>query len=247
MEWMGRRLRWIDAPKEIKEWVAAMTGINNLLKEVETKCSSDSWQPWSKREGWKKDLGTGFPKVKPLSSIVPETKVSAEPYMKSRNVGKFPKLSLKERLLKEVKKKGVWKVSNTTKRLPPRVAVDEDDLQLKDLQVSNSKKYSLEETTDNDSGDMEVEIEENVDAAMKVEDASIQKWKWLKEPDTHRRTELKRKWKQRLEELSCFEKKGANQYCCKVERCKEEEILRNEEELFLHCYTAHGFWTNVEF
>ena len=94
---------------------------------------------------------------------------------------------------------------------------------------------------------MEVEIEEIDDAVRKVEDASTQKWKQLKEADTHRRIELKRKWKQRVEEWSCFEKKGENQYCCKIEKCKEEEILRNEEELFLHCYRAHGFWTNVEF
>ena len=49
LEWMGRRLRYIDAAGEIKEWVAAMSTINSLLKQVEIKRCSNNWMPWSKR------------------------------------------------------------------------------------------------------------------------------------------------------------------------------------------------------
>ena len=247
IEWMGRRLRWIDDPAEIKEWVAVMTAINKLLKEVETKCCSDSWHPWSKREGGKKELGTGIRTVKPLRANAPETKERMEPNKKSWFDGRLPKLSLKERLLKEVKKKVAGKVSINTKGLPPRVAVDEEVLELKAFQVSNLKKIQEEYMNDNDSGVMEVDIVDNDDAARKVKESSIQKWKWLQEAGTPRRIELNWKWKQRLDEKIFFEKKGVNQYRCNLERCKEEETCRNEEELFLHSYTVHGFWNNVEF
>ena len=41
MEWMARRLRYIDGAGEIKEWAAAMSALNVVLKEVDFKDSSD--------------------------------------------------------------------------------------------------------------------------------------------------------------------------------------------------------------
>ena len=78
IEWMGTRLRWIDQQENIKVRVADMTAISNSLKEVETKWSSNSWQPWSKRQGWKKNLRIGIRTMKPYSMIVPEAKVRTE-------------------------------------------------------------------------------------------------------------------------------------------------------------------------
>ena len=44
MEWMARRLRYIDGAGEIKEWAAAMSALNVVLKEVDFKDSSDNWR-----------------------------------------------------------------------------------------------------------------------------------------------------------------------------------------------------------
>ena len=152
-----------------------------------------------------------------------------------------------ERLLKEVKKKGAWKGSSAPKRLPPRVAVEGDDLTMKGLQVSDMKSNLWDETPESDRGDMEVDIDEDDDAARKIEVSSMQKWKWLQEADTPRKVELKGKWKQRLELRNLFAKKGEDQYCCLLERCRGEETCWNERQLFLHCYREHRFWNNVEF
>ena len=48
-EWMARRLRKIDDVVEIKEWIAAMSAINTLLKEFEFKEYRNTWQPWRKK------------------------------------------------------------------------------------------------------------------------------------------------------------------------------------------------------
>ena len=45
---MGRRIRYIDEVGDIKEWVAAMSALNDLLKEVDIKGSSDNWRPWKR-------------------------------------------------------------------------------------------------------------------------------------------------------------------------------------------------------
>ena len=133
------------------------------------------------------------------------------------------------------------------KGIPPRVEVDEEVIERRAIKASNLEKIQKEQFIDNDSGEMEVDIVDNDDAARKVKESSIQKWKWLQDAGTPRRRELKRNWIQRLNEKLFFEKKGANQYSCKLERCKEEETCRNEEELFQHSYTAHGFLNNVKF
>ena len=224
-----------------------MTAINKLLKEVETKCCSDSWQPWRKREGEKQVIGTGIRSVNPKRANVPETIERMDPNKKSWLDGRHPKLSLKERLLKEVKKKEAGKVSINPKGLPPRVEVDEEALDQRAIQASNLKMIQKEHMNDNDSGEMEVDFVDKVEAARKVKASGIQKWKWMQDADTPRRRELKWKWKQRLEEKLFFEKKGANQFGCNLERCKEEETCRDEEDLFIHIYTAHGFWNNVKF
>ena len=108
MEWMGRRLRYIDEPGLIGEWVVAMTAINTLLKEVESKCCTDDWQPWSKKEGGeKKDLTKEMPRSKrthglvELLRLVPEGKKSMEPNKKVRIEGNFPKTGLHGRFLQD--------------------------------------------------------------------------------------------------------------------------------------------------
>ena len=56
LEWMSRRLRWIDDAYEIQQWILAMTSINSLLKGVgkEKETYTDGWKPWKKKE----NLGT---------------------------------------------------------------------------------------------------------------------------------------------------------------------------------------------
>ena len=48
MEWKGRRLRYIHGAGEIKEWAAVKSALNVVLKEVDTKGSSDNWWPWKR-------------------------------------------------------------------------------------------------------------------------------------------------------------------------------------------------------
>ena len=59
IEWMGRRLRYIDGAGEIKEWAAAMSALNVVLKEVDIKGSSDNWRPWK----WSKEVAREDPKA----------------------------------------------------------------------------------------------------------------------------------------------------------------------------------------
>ena len=47
IEWMGRKLRWIDDAADIENWASAMRELNLLLKEVEIKEYKDNWKPWS--------------------------------------------------------------------------------------------------------------------------------------------------------------------------------------------------------
>ena len=59
MEWMGRRLRYIDGAGEIKEWATAMSALNVVLKEIDIKGSADNWRPWKKsKEVVREDLRT---------------------------------------------------------------------------------------------------------------------------------------------------------------------------------------------
>ena len=46
MEWMSRRIRHIDDAGKIMEWMAAMSAINKVLKEIDTTVYKDEWRPW---------------------------------------------------------------------------------------------------------------------------------------------------------------------------------------------------------
>ena len=52
LEWMSRRLRWIDEVAAIREWVAVMTAINKLMKEAakDTETYKDCWRPYQAEE-----------------------------------------------------------------------------------------------------------------------------------------------------------------------------------------------------
>ena len=54
LEYMSRRLRHIDDVGKIEQWIAAMTAINTLLKDIEIKDYKDEWRPWGHRK--KKDM-----------------------------------------------------------------------------------------------------------------------------------------------------------------------------------------------
>ena len=57
LEWMGRRIRYIDEAGDITEWVAAMSALNSLLNEVDIKGSSDNWRPWRRtKDAMKEDF-----------------------------------------------------------------------------------------------------------------------------------------------------------------------------------------------
>ena len=52
LEWMSRRLRWIDDAIEIREWLDAMSAINKLITEVprEPENFTDGWRPYKENE-----------------------------------------------------------------------------------------------------------------------------------------------------------------------------------------------------
>ena len=123
--------------------------------------------------------------------------------------------------------------------LPQRVAVDEEVLEQKIVQLSNLNKNQKEHKNDNDSGEIEVDSVDIDDAARKVKDSSIKKWKWLQDADTPRRIELNSKWKQKLDEGFFVEKKGVNQYRCHLDRRKEEETMK--KNFFFTAIQFKGF------
>ena len=62
LEWMKRRIRYIDYAGELKDWVDAMMVINSLLMEVNIKEFTCKWKPWSNREdGVNMDFGRWIP------------------------------------------------------------------------------------------------------------------------------------------------------------------------------------------
>ena len=136
LEWMERRLRYIDNANEIKDWVTSMKTINSLLKEVDIKSCSDSWKPWRKRE---------YRVKKDLSKTVFESTVCSKPSKNRRNVETYPKLSLNENLLKDMKKKEASLLPIKSKALPPRVQLEVDVLDMKDLIGTSVKVISKEE------------------------------------------------------------------------------------------------------
>ena len=118
LEWMGRRLRHIDDAGEIKNWVSAMNDINCLLKEVDIKECSDGWRPYRKRDyGLKKDIGDS----------VLDTAANTWSLKRIKKMESIPTLGLKDRLLKEIKKKEEWKLP-TQKVIPPRVQVNFEEI-----------------------------------------------------------------------------------------------------------------------
>ena len=56
LEFMSRRLRHIDDVGKIKQWIAAMTAINTLLKDIDIKDYTDDWRPWGHRKKTDKAL-----------------------------------------------------------------------------------------------------------------------------------------------------------------------------------------------
>ena len=48
LEWMGRRLRYIDDAEKINDWAMAMKTLNSVLKDLDIKDCSDGWKPWTK-------------------------------------------------------------------------------------------------------------------------------------------------------------------------------------------------------
>ena len=46
-EWMSTRLRKINKPPEIEDWIAAMTSVHKLMLEVgkNTEVYKDGWRP----------------------------------------------------------------------------------------------------------------------------------------------------------------------------------------------------------
>ena len=60
LEWMSRRLRWIDEATSIKEWVDAMESVYSLMNRVSTKTQAyeDGWRPWHATEIDKNPFGS---------------------------------------------------------------------------------------------------------------------------------------------------------------------------------------------
>ena len=111
MEWMGRRLRYIDGAGEIKEWATAMSALNVVLKEIDIKGSADNWRPWQKsKEVAREDLRTTG------SQCWEDT------------------LTSKKAMGTETNER--WKKPFLAKECPPRVQVEEDDEDMFDPKVA---------------------------------------------------------------------------------------------------------------
>ena len=66
LEWMARRIRHIDNGGKLIEWIAAMTAINKLLKEIDTtKVYRDEWTPWPHGKKSEKVLKMDVDEVEP--------------------------------------------------------------------------------------------------------------------------------------------------------------------------------------
>ena len=107
MEWMGRRLRYIDEAGEIKEWAAAMSALNSVLKEVDIKVTTDNWRPWRRPNDSEKVDG----KIKSTSS---------------REDSLASKMGMETKMT--VSRKALFQASDR----PPRVQVEGDDVEMKD-------------------------------------------------------------------------------------------------------------------
>ena len=116
MEYMGRRLRHIDAAGEIKEWVGAMTALNSLLKDLNIKSCTDNWRPWKST----KEVGNDELR-KPMTGRVPE---------------KIERRSNTGRVTEKIKMRDI---TGLAKGRPPRVQVKGDDVGMFDPKAAVMK------------------------------------------------------------------------------------------------------------
>ena len=132
LEWMSRRLRWIDDAAEIQQWVSAMTAINKLLKGVskEKETYTDGWRPWKEQDqlrqnakwdereatGRHMDVDAGVEDTEEADTVLKEAKHKTENW------------SFKEKAIMDDKKKAVLKMLDPQLVLPPRVEVGEDEI-----------------------------------------------------------------------------------------------------------------------
>ena len=66
---MARRLRHIDDPREIAEWIDAMTAINKLLKGIEIKVYRDEWRPRRREKVARKTLNMDIDVEEPAMEL----------------------------------------------------------------------------------------------------------------------------------------------------------------------------------
>ena len=152
---MSRKLRHIDDVGKIMEWTAAMTAINRLLNDINIKEYRDDWRPWRERNKMGKVRKMDIDEEEPTKGMkkIQEQVLPPlmSPTMRTKKIGikddggmiagendtwslkrikkteSIPTLGLKDRLLKEIKKKEEWKLP-TQKVIPPRVQVNFEEI-----------------------------------------------------------------------------------------------------------------------
>ena len=150
MEWMGRRLRYIDEAGEIKEWAAALSALNCVLKEVDIKETTDNWRPWRRPNDSEKVDG----KIKSTSSRWD---------------------SLASKMGMETKKTVRGKSHILANAHPPRVHVEGDD-----VEMLNPKAAVLEmlrwpqKDTWSDSEDRDGDVREQDEATTELQETNSQ-------------------------------------------------------------------------
>ena len=151
MEWMGRRLRYIDVAGEIKEWVVAMSALNCLLKELDIKSCSDNWTPWKRtkegvKEGLRKQGSQSWE-----DSLASKTGRVAEMIERRSKTGRVT-----ERIARR-------NIPCLVKGRPPRVQVDGDDVEMLDPKAAVLKMLEQPQRefwSDNLDGDGDVSAQE---------------------------------------------------------------------------------------
>ena len=159
LEWMGRTLRRIDDAGEIRDWVAAMSAINGLLKQVDIKICSDDWQPWCKSKGVKRDS----------SERVWESKDSIKSKTKINRLEVNRKFSLNEKLRKTSTKKVGLKNPIPKKLVPPRVQVEVDDTEMIDPNTNVPKVvHTIQEEAGSESPKLNGILSDDVEVKKKL-------------------------------------------------------------------------------
>ena len=185
LEFMSRRLRHIDDVGEIMQWIAAMTAINTLLKDIEIKEYKDDWRPWGQRKktdmalekdidkteqakGVKKKWGRLMPPLRrPTKSTMKigikdeHRKPSGENDRGKKKQKLDPKAAVLEmlRISTDQKEPNLRTISEKKRSRPPRVELGGDDVDMLDPKAEGIKEDHTELDSERGEGTFSTEWE----------------------------------------------------------------------------------------